>query len=389
MALSGGRVAGSVFALKSGAAEYVVGVFMALFSVVAMFTALAVGRWVDRVGASRVLRMGVVLVLCGAWLPVIVLSVPTLFATAIMIGFGFNIMSVAAQHTVGHLVDDVSPSERMAHFGWFAMGHSASSAFGPFVAGFAIDHLGYRSAFALLALFSCTAALLVFSRIRGLPVTRAPGAPDARSVSSGEDEIREVPVNSKGRSAFDLLATAEMRRIYWVNMIMSASWDLFIVMLPVFGVRQGFSASVIGTVFSMFALGTFAARASMPWLSRHAHEWEILRVSAVIIAFVFLVLPWLGSAWLLMTAGFVFGCAVGMSQPNMLSLVHAAAPNGRSAEAVGLRSVIGNTCSVAVPLAFGAGVVSLGISAMLVTGGVLFASAIPVADRGAKARRVT
>ncbi len=388
MALSGGRVAGSVFALKSGAAEYVVGVFMALFSIIPMFTALAIGRWVDRAGASRVMRIGVALVVVGAWLPVALLTVPTLFVTAVMIGFGFNVLSVAAQHTVGHLVHDISPSERLANFGWFALGHSASSAIGPFVAGIAIDWLNYRSAFALLALSSCAAALLVFTQARGLPGAYTRSQQREGSAATDEDatEVQEVVVRPTRRNAFDLLATNEMKRIYWVSMIMSASWDLFIVMLPVFGVRQGFSASVIGTVFSLFALGTFVSRACMPWLAQRASEWEIIRVVTAMIVLVFVSLPWASEAWLLMIAGFVFGLAVGMSQPNMLSLIHTAAPAGRGGEAVGLRSVIGNSCSVFVPLAFGAALAPLGMHTLLVGSGMLFATAIPVAHRSVVAR---
>jgi MFS family permease len=388
MALSGGRVAGSVFALKTGAAEYVVGVFMALFSIVPMFTALAIGRWVDRVGASRVMRIGVSLVVIGAWLPVVLLSVPTLFVTAVTIGLGFNVLSVAAQHTVGHLVEDVSPSQRLANFGWYALGHSASSTLGPLVAGVAIDQLSYRSAFALLATSSCIAAILVYTRARGLPGARAQmPAQAARENLADEDgmEAQEVAVAPKRGSVFDLFATPEMRRIYWVNMIMSASWDLFIVMLPVFGVRQGYSASIIGTVFSLFAVGTFISRACMPWLAKRAAEWEIIRVATAVVALVFLCMPWIDSVWLLMLAGFAFGASVGMSQPNMLSLVHTAAPPGRGGEAVGLRSVIGNSCSVAVPLAFGAALAPLGMSALLVCGGILFATAVPVAHRGVRA----
>jgi MFS family permease len=389
MALSGGRVAGSVFALKTGSAEYVVGVFMALFSIIPMFTALAIGRWVDRAGASRVMRIGIALVVIGAWLPVIVLSVPTLFVTAVMIGFGFNILSVAAQHTVGHLVENVSPAERLANFGWFALGHSASSAIGPFIAGVAIDWLNYRSAFALLAVSSCVAALLVFTKARGLPGARTDSLSNATNAPIDEDatEAQEIVAQPTRKSVFDLLATGEMKRIYWVNMIMSASWDLFIVMLPVFGVRQGFSASVIGSVFSLFALGTFISRACMPWLARRASEWEIIRVVTVVIAMVFLSMPCVSAAWLLMVAGFVFGLAVGMSQPNMLSLVHAAAPTGRGGEAVGLRSVIGNSCSVMVPLGFGAALAPFGMSSVLVGGGVLFATAVPVAHRSVVVRR--
>ena len=161
---------------------------------------------------------------------------------------------------------------------------------------------------------------------------------------------------------------------------------LFIVMLPVLGHRMGYSASVIGLVFSLFAVGTFVARAAMPWLSRRANEWQILRVSLAVVTLVFMALPWAGVAPALMALGLLFGCAVGMSQPNMLSLLHAASPAGRGGEAVGLRSVLSNSCSVAVPLAFGAAVVPFGISALLVSGGVLFASGIPSAHRGVQAR---
>ncbi len=387
LALSGGRVAGSLFSLKTGAAEYVVGVFMALFSLIPMFSGLRVGRWVDRAGASRVMRIGIALVVIGAWLPVIVLTIPTLFATAILIGFGFNLVGIASQHTVGHLVDQASASERLANFGWYAMGHSVSSTVGPLVAGFSIDAFGFRTAFATLAVCSCVSAYLVFTRARGLPAARGANSQTATTESVNEDatEPQEVAQPPKRESVLDLLKTSEMKRIYWVTMIMSMAWDLFIVMLPVFGVRQGFSASVIGTVFSLFAVGTFASRACMPWLSKRVREWEIIRVVVAVIALVFLAMPWMTSAWLMMLAGFIFGAAVGLSQPNMLSLVHAASPPGRGGEAVGLRSVVGNTCSVAVPLAFGAAVAPFGISALLFGGGLIFSTAVPVAHRSVHA----
>jgi MFS family permease len=386
MALSGGRVTGSLYVLQSGWAEYVVGVFMALFSIIPVLTSLSIGRWVDRTGAAQVMRLGILLVLVGAWLPVVYLSVPTLLITAMLIGFGFNVLSVAAQHTVGHLVHDAPPSTRLANFGWYAMGHSVSSTLGPFIAGVAIDVAGHRVALALLALFTCVSAWLVFTKAHALPAAHMGSQSNGDTADSSADATEPTEIVQKPH-VLDLLATPEMKRIYWVNMVMSASWDLFIVMLPVLGHRSGFSASVIGTVFSLFAFGTFVSRAAMPWLSQRANEWQIIRVSAVVISVVFVVMPFATVAPVLMLAGFVFGMAVGMSQPNMLSLVHAAAPAGRGGEAVGLRSVIGNSCSVAVPLAFGAAVAPLGIAPLLVGGGVFFASAVPVAHVGARKRQ--
>ncbi|MEO8132923.1 MAG: MFS transporter [Betaproteobacteria bacterium] len=389
MALSGGRLTGSLFILNNGYPEALVGLFMALFSVIPVLTSLQIGRWVDTAGAVRAMRIGVALVLLGACFPVVYLSLPTLLLTAVTIGFGFSVISMAAQHTVGHLVPNATPAQRMANFGWFALGHSTSSVIGPFVAGLLIDAVSIRAAFAALALSACVAAFLVARRINDLPRAqpgKADESPDPALTGTLEpDEVAETA--RRPPHVMDLLATPEMRRIYWVNSLTSTAWDLFIVMLPVLGHRLGYSASVIGTVFSCFAIGTFAARAVMPWLSRRFTEWQILRSAMVVITLVYCALPWMVLAPLLMAAGMIFGAAVGMSQPNMLSLLHTAAPTGRGGEAVGLRSVLSNGCSVVVPLAFGAALSTVSISSLLFGGAVLFGTGVYPAHHGAKASR--
>ena len=88
-----------------------------------------------------------------------------------------------------------------------------------------------------------------------------------------------------------------------------------------------------------------------------------------------------------MTLGLVFGCAVGTSQPSMLSLLHSAAPPGRGGEAVGLRSVLSNSCSVVVPLAFGAALAAVSIPVLMVMGGMVIASGLKPAHSGVLARQ--
>ena len=390
MALSGGRLTGSIFILNNAWPEALVGVFMALFSVVAVVTSLRIGRWVDRAGALQAMRIGVAIILAGAWLPVVYLSLPTILLAGLTLGFGFSILSMAAQHTVGHLVPDATPAQRMANFGWYALGHSTSSVVGPFIAGFLIDWISVRAAYAVLALVACVAAWLVVRKLYGMPGPRRAALArddeaEAAAAAADPDEVAD-PVR-RPPHVMDLLATPEMRRIYWVNCLTATSWDLFIVMLPVLGHRMGYSASLIGTVFSCFAVGTFSARAVMPWLSKRRTEWQILRASMIVITLVFCALPWLSIATLLMAAGFIFGAAVGMSQPNMLSLLHTSAPPGRGGEAVGLRSVLSNTCSVVIPLAFGVAVATVSISTLLVAGAGLFATGVPAAHRGVQAGR--
>ena len=200
MALSGGRVSGSLYALSVGSPELVVGLFMAMFSVLPALAAMSIGRWIDRFGAQPVLRVGVTLVLLGAWVPVVLLSVPSLFVMAVLIGCGFNAMSVAGQHTVGVLAAGKPPEQRLRNFGWYALGHSASSAIGPFISGMLIDHVGFRPAFAAMATFTCVACWLVFKRIGHLPRAAPPGDGAAELTAGGVQP----------RAWHDLLAASEL-----------------------------------------------------------------------------------------------------------------------------------------------------------------------------------
>lgn len=372
MAFSGGRVSGSLFALSAGSHEWVVGIFMAAFSVLPTLAAMSIGRWIDRMGALPVLRFGVLTVLIGAAVPVLWLSVPALFVMAVLVGFGFNAVSVASQHTVGAMTQGKSPKQRLRNFGWYALGHSASSALGPFISGLLIDHVGFRAAFATMAVFTCIACWLVFKHLGTLPA-----AAKADALASEA---------SKPRVWRDLLAAPELRRIYYVSMALAGSWDLFIVMLPVLGTRLGFSASIIGAVFSLFAVGTFVSRALMPWFSTRVREWQTMRAAMVMIALVFVALPWASAASVFMLLGFLFGTSIGFSQPNMLSLLHAAAPSGRGGEALGLRALVGNGSSVLVPITFGLAVGPLGVAPLLWAGAALISSALPAAHRGVQYR---
>src|SRR5947208_699094 len=144
-----------------------------VYGVLRMLGALAMGRWVDRVGPFVPMRAGIAAVVVGVVLPVMLPGVPTLFVTAILSGVGFNMVSVAAQYSVGHLSNS-TPADRVANFGWLALGHSASSIAGPILVGIVIDLLGHRSAFAILAVGASVAAALVIKYSTQLAAVHVP-----------------------------------------------------------------------------------------------------------------------------------------------------------------------------------------------------------------------
>lgn len=373
LALSGGRLSGSLFTLRSGASEATMGVFMALFAGIPLFTSLRVGRWIDRAGARLVTRHGVVLILVGAWLPVVYLSVPSLFAMAMLTGIGFNLVSMSGLHSIGSMSAGKTEAQRLATYGWYGLGYASSAALGPVAAGWMIDHLGFRTAFTTMAGFSCIAAVLVFTVLRALPDHR--------------DDAASPRPPAERRAWHDLLALPGLRRIFIVSLTLSSAWDLFVVMLPVVGTRMGFTASVIGGISSMFALGTFTSRALTPVLATRFHAWQNVQVSLLSLVVAFLLMPWAAAPWAFMALGYLFGAGVGLSQPNTLSLLHGATPAGRAGEALGLRYFLGNCSSVAMPVVFGLAVIPFGAGPLLWAGAALVGSSLPAVRQALRERR--
>ena len=362
IALSGGRVTTSLYALEAGSPEVLVGVLIGLYGFLPMILSLTVGRWIDHRGPFIPMRIGMVSVIVGISLPVFIPHVATLFATAVLCGTGFMMVSLSAQYSVSHL-DREPTANRVAHFGWLALGHSASGVLGPTIVGITIDHIGYKAAFAVLVASAGIALLIIVMHRSGLATLRAQHQHTAH------------------RNIRTLVADPSIRRIYIVGVLVAIAWDLFTFLMPILGHRQQFSASTIGAILSAFAAGSFVIRLVTSRLSMRFTEWQILRAAIVVIVMVYVAFPLTTSAPLLFALSFTLGAAVGCGQPNVLSLLHATTPPGRGAEAVGFRSMLNNASTVVVPLIFGATAASLGLFPIFWSMAALVAMALPVTHR--------
>lgn len=340
MVLSGTRVSVSLDALSQGASPALVGLLMALFALLPMFFGIPVGRLADRIGVRRPMLWGSIGCAVGGALPAILPGLPALFVSASLIGLSFMLFQVPAQHATGELG---GPANRAANFSWLALGYALSGFFGPLIAGFAIDSLGYRWAFAVLALIPLVpAGVLALNRPR-LPQM----PPHAEPKSSG--------------GALDLLRLPALRRLFIVNALFAMGWDLHTIFVPIYGSRIGLSAAQIGMILAAFAAATFVVRLAIPWIGRHGNEAKMLTTALISAGAVYLAFPFLTSAAALAALSFVLGLALGSGQPVVLSLLHANAPAGRIGETVGMRMSLMQTMAVAVPLVFGALGSSIGI----------------------------
>jgi MFS family permease len=358
-AFAGTRVAASLYAIHLKATPFTVGVVMALFAFLPMLFAVSMGRMTDRIGARVPMLAGSVAIGAGAILPYLWPGMAALYLASVLIGSGFMMYQVAAQHIVGYIG---RPEDRPMNFSLSALGFSISGFVGPMLAGFGIDEFGHTATFAALAAFPLVPiAVLGLNRLR-LPQPHAHASPPA-----------------PGRSVADLLRHRQLRPVFVTSGLLAAAWDMFTFAIPIYGSSIGLSASSIGLVFGAFSVATFFIRGVLPALSRRLSAWPLLTTSLAIAAGSFLLFPLLERAGLLMAVAFLLGLGLGMSQPMVMSLLHSTVPEGRVGEAIGVRMTLVNMSQIAIPLLFGALGTVLGMlpvfwaTALLLAGGSWYA----------------
>jgi MFS family permease len=332
--MGGGRVAASLYMLHNGHSAMMAGFAYSAYSLLPALLSLLMGRWIDRVGPRRVMRTSQVIMVVGLVAPALWLSLGSVLLAALVCGFGFASYMLAANVAVS-IMPFQFEGERVGMLGWLAMGNSVAAVGGPAVAGYVIDHGGFGAAYAVMAVI--VSASLVVSFLVDVP--GGVGGP-AKARSSGVSVVRQV------------FTTPRLLRIYLLAMVVSISFDGYAFMTPVLGHERGYSATLIGMTMSSFAVGSFAVRALLPWLSRRFVEWRMMMLAYCLTAAAFFMLPLVPNVYLHGLLGFCIGLAAGGGQPNILSLIYRAMPD-KAGEGAGLRAMMGNSMGATGPWIYG------------------------------------
>ena len=341
-AFVGARVTVSLYAIHLQATPFTVGTLIALFALLPMLLALAVGRLIDRVGARAPLLVGSLIVAAGTLLPSLIPGLATLYVACPLIGLGYVGCHLSVQNMVGFMG---TAQDRPANFSHLAAAFAASSFAGPMLAGLSIDGFGYGSAFTILGLLPLATAAAIATNKLKLPLPR-----------------RQGPRAGRARVA-DLLGHRELRRVFIITGVHAIAWELFSFMTPIQGSQIGLSASAIGVIMASFAAASFTVRLALPFLTRRVTTGHLLRDTMLLAAAAYAVFPFMTQFAVLMALAFMLGLTLGGSQPMVMAMLHDAAPEGRAGEAMGVRATIVTAGQTSMPLLFGAVGSALGVTA--------------------------
>jgi MFS family permease len=320
---------------------------MSLYAAAPVLLSMHAGRMADRLGYHRPVHIAIGLSLFGALLAVAATFVgpaarlPLLCASAVFVGSGANMGLIVIQRLAGHVVS--TSTERMRMFSWLGIAPSLSNVVGPVAAGFMIDAGGFRAAYTML--FALPLLTLWSARVvpREAPPETAAGAP---------------------RAAWGLLWVPGMRRLLFVNWLLSTCWDVHAFAVPILGHERGFTASTIGLVLGTFTLSVSAVRLVVPLIAHHLREVPVLRGAMLGTAAVFALYPLAQTPGWMALAAALLGITLGCVQPMLMSTLHRLTPDGRHGEALAFRSMTINAASTLMPLLFGAGGAVVGAAGM-------------------------
>ena len=338
--MAGMRMAAPLLALREGFSPLAVGFLLALFALTQVFLALPSGRYADRHGLKRPVGWAVLAASSGGALALAFPVFPVLCLSALLTGGATGVALISMQRHVGRAAQNATELKKV--FSWLSIGPAVSNFIGPLAAGLLIDHSGFRTAFALMALLPLATWFWVRATQELPPVLSMPGA--------------------GSKKAWDLMREPLMRRLMLVNWLLSSCWDVHTFVVPVIGHERGFSASVIGTILGSFALAATLVRVLLPVLAAHVREWVVVTVAMLVTAVLFAVYPFMHSALAMGVCSVLLGLALGSVQPMIMSTLHQITPEARHGEALGLRLMAINGSSVLMPLLFGTAGAVVGVS---------------------------
>lgn len=354
--MTGVRLAAPLQVLREGHAPWAVGVLLGLFAVAPMLIAFPAGRHADRRGYHAPMQLSVALTVAGGVLAFVstwfeAAQFAMLCLCAVLSGAGATYGMISIQRTAGRSATGSTELKRV--FSWLGIAPAISNVVGPVLAGVMMDWAGLRAAYLVLALIP----LLGLVSARWVPTE--PRRPDAA-------------VQAKPNS-WDLLRVPGVRRLLFVNLLLSTSWDVHAFVVPILGHERAFSASAIGLILGAFAAAVTLVRLLIPVLAQHLPEAKVLVIAMLCTALVLGVYPLVHTAGLMGLCAVLLGLALGTVQPMILSTLHQLTPHQRHGEVIALRTMTIGLASAAMPLLFGVAGAAVGAASLFWATGALVA----------------
>lgn len=372
-------------ALSLGASPLEIGLIQSSFSILPALTAVAIGRWIDRVGESRYLIVAMATLVFGSALAAYAGGLVVLALAQVSLGLGQIIYLVASQS----LVANHGPREgREARFGHYSTVNSLGQLIGPSIAAAIVGGSAVAAGGALVLAASTVAVPLspgaatasagllpdnpegIVFLVAGLITMVAFGLafllprrePAVLAAGAGGEPHRAGAVAMAGR----VLRRPGMASAMLVSVTVISALDVLIAYLPAHGEDAGLSVALVGGLLSVRAGASLISRVFMSQLIRLLGRGRLLGLSMAMAGVGLFLLPFTTDAVALVAIMVVVGLGLGLGQPMTIAWVANRSPRTELATALGVRITGNRVALLVVPTMMGAIAGAAGITAIFI-----------------------
>jgi len=351
------RVTISYRTIELGLPALWLGAISASFAILPIFTALRIGRYIDRGHDAHAAWIGSALTLASAialwaW-PASALH---LLAFTILLGTGHMFLMAAQQMLC---VRSASESGREVAFGHYMVAVSIGQGLGPFLVGWIGGGVAVPATGPLFVVGVITAVLCMGVALTVRPAMRQAQATDGITVPLAE-----------------LLRRPGMSAVLIASVVTVTAGDLLVIYLPLLGAERNIEASHIGLLLTVRAVAALVARVFYARLIQAIGRLPLTLISTLVgaAAFILMAVP---SLPVMYAASAAIGVGLGIAATLTISGIVAVAPPEARATAMTMR-ITGNRLGlVLMPLVAGLIAAATGVAGiLLLTAGSLTACAL-------------
>lgn len=344
-----------LYLVSHGASVGVVGVVAGLSGIVPLAVALHVGGLVDERGPTVVFVGAVALFGLGAAMLAAfhgILEVTIAYTLLAAANIG---LAVASQAVVANASTDAT---RIRNYGYYAVSYSAGAVVGPVIGGFLAARLGYTATFLAMALLMLP-SLAVALMVRGARVS---------GHRSGSFWAVHTVVGT-------ILSNRGVGAILFVSGIMNCAQALQSTFYPLYLLKVGLSATLIGFAIAAISLASMGVRMLLASAVAQVGQMGALVGAMVLSAVAFALTPFARQFWPLLGVSALMGASLGFTQPLSMSLLAELVAQQFWGAAFGFRQSVQRVAGILSPFAFGVASTARGVESAFYLGALVLLGA--------------
>jgi MFS family permease len=362
--MSGTRPTATYRTLSLGGSAFDVGLIQSAYSILPVFTAVLIGRWVDRFGEVLIYSGAMVVLALGSFTSGAADSLLVLGIGQALIGFGTIVMLIASQAMIANRSN---PESWNRNYGTYAAGLSLGQLIGPGIAAAILEAPGAgavpeRPAFVAFGLIALAGAAVILVVRRERPQRDASEAPPQGHFLSLVVRILRRP---------------GMLAAMFVSVVVLSAIDILVAYLPVLGETKGLSVALVGLLLSVRAGTTLVSRLFMDRLLTRFGWVPVLATSLAVAAVSLVFVPFTTSAVLLVVLMGIAGLGIGFGQPMAVTFVASRATKEDRATTMAVRLTSNRVSLLFVPAVMGAVAGAAGVDIVFwILAGILATGAV-------------